>query len=130
MRTPAGAWSVRLVHDPADGESRTLAADVSFADGFWERARGLMLRDPESFPSALVFRFGRTRQRPLHMALVRAPVDAVWVADDTVTRVKRLAAWRGVGTARADLVAELPAGAASDVRAGDGVRLSPPTDSL
>jgi uncharacterized membrane protein (UPF0127 family) len=121
---------VRLVHDPADGDARTLAADVAFAGGFWSRARGLMLRDPESFPTALVFRFDEVRRRGLHMALVRAPVDAVWVAEGTVTQVKRLAAWRGVGLARADLVAELPAGAAADVAAGDRVELAPPTDSL
>jgi uncharacterized membrane protein (UPF0127 family) len=119
---------VRLVHDPAAGDPRTLTADVERATTFRGRARGLMFR--RSFPGALAFEFDRVGWRGLHMLFVRAPIDAVWVSDGEVTQVSRLRPWRGVGLARADLVVETPAGGAAGVRVGDGLRLAESTDNL
>jgi len=118
---------VRLVHDPADGEPRTLASDVELADSFLSRARGLMFR--RSFPEAMAFRFEGVGRRSLHMAFVTEPLDAVWAVDGEVVQVERLAPWTGTGWGRADLVVELPAGGADGVAVGDGLHLAG-TDSL
>lgn len=114
---------MRLVHEPADGEPRTLSSRVDTADTFLARMRGLMFRRsiPEDY--ALVFHFGRPATRGLHMLFVPFPIDAVWLVDGEVTRVATLPAWRGAGRARADTIVELPAGAAGDVEVGDRVEL-------
>jgi len=119
---------VRLVHDPADGDPRTLAEDVELADSFLSRARGLMFR--RSFPEALAFRFDDVGRRSLHMAFVFAPIDAVWVAEGEVVQTKRLSPWTGTGLANADLIVEMPAGGADGVAAGDELRLGAGTDNL
>jgi uncharacterized membrane protein (UPF0127 family) len=123
MATPRGTVLVRLVHDPVDGDPRPLASDVDTADTFLARLRGLMFRRSVPADYALVFHFGRPARRGLHMLFVPFPVDAVWLVDGEVTAVSRLPAWRGVDSARADTVVELPAGAADDVAVGDDVRL-------
>lgn len=111
-------------HEPVDGDAGTLATEVEVADSWPARARGLMFRRsvPEGY--ALVFRFDRPATRMLHMLGVPFPIDAVWAVDGTVTRVRRLRPWLGVGRGRADVVVELPAGAASAVEAGDALRLA------
>ncbi|MFB6120712.1 MAG: DUF192 domain-containing protein [Halobacteriaceae archaeon] len=119
---------MRLVHEPADGDARTLAEDAEVADSFLSRARGLMFR--REFPPALAFCFDDVGRRSLHMAFVFAPIDAVWVADGTVVQVKRLSPWTGTGLAAADLVVELPAGGAAAVEEGDSIRLVEGTDNL
>jgi hypothetical protein len=112
---------VRVVHRPTDGPTRTVATDVDVADGVVAQGIGLMFRRsiPESY--ALVFPFGRVGTRGLHMVCVPFDIDAVWLVDDEVERVKRLRAWRGYGRALADTVVELPAGAADGVEPGDGL---------
>jgi len=112
----------RLVHRHDDAE-RILATDVTVADSFLARARGLMFR--RSFPegSALVFPFSRVASRTLHMVAVPFDIDAVWLREGRVERVARLSAWTGLGRATADTVVELPAGAADGVEAGDAVRI-------
>jgi len=112
----------RLVHRHDDAE-RVLATDVTVADSFLARARGLMFR--RSFPegSALVFPFPRVASRTLHMVAVPFDIDAVWLREGRVERVARLSAWTGLGRATADTVVELPAGAADGVEAGDAVRI-------
>lgn len=119
---------MRVVHDPEDGDPRTLAEDAELADSFLSRARGLMFR--REFPSALAFRFDGVSRRSLHMAFVFAPIDAVWVADGEVVQVKRLSPWTGTGLASADLIIEFPAGGAAGVTAGDELRLVAGTDNL
>lgn len=113
---------MRLVHETDDGE-RTLADDVEVADGFLAKVRGLMFRRavPEGY--ALVFTFGRPATRGLHMVFVPFDIDAVWLVDGEVTAVRRLAAWTGLGRARADTIVELPAGAADGLEPGDVVRI-------
>jgi len=119
---PTVHLNVRLVHHPADGAGeRVLATDVDVADSAFARARGLMFRSsiPEGY--ALWFPFGRADSRTLHMLFVPFAIDAVWLVDDTVTAVKRLVPFVGLGRARADSVVELPAGAATDVDVGDRI---------
>jgi uncharacterized membrane protein (UPF0127 family) len=111
----------RVVHR-ADGD-RVLATEVTVADSFFARARGLMFR--RSFPddAALVFPFSGVATRSLHMVAVPFDIDAVWLRGERVERVERLSAWTGLAWARADTVIELPAGAADGVSEGDTVRV-------
>ncbi|MFC7225826.1 DUF192 domain-containing protein [Salinirubellus salinus] len=107
---------------PPDGRSRTpLATDVEFADGIVSQGLGLMFRRAIADDYALVFRFGGTRTRGLHMVCVPFDIDAVWLVDGEVTGVERLRAWWGRGGYRADTVIEMPAGAADGVAVGDRV---------
>lgn len=112
----------RIVH-VHDDDTRVLATDVSVADSFLAKARGLMFR--RSFPdgSALVFPFGRAASRTLHMVCVPFDIDAVWLHGGRVDHVARLSAWTGLGRATADTVIELPAGAADGVSEGDVIRI-------
>jgi len=109
----------RIVHDG----DRVLATDVTVANSFLAKARGLMFR--RSFPdgSALVFPFSRLSPQTLHMVGVPFDIDALWLRDGRVERVARLSAWTGLGRATADTVIELPAGAADGVDEGDVVRI-------
>jgi len=109
----------RIVHDDDD----VLATDVTVADSFLAKARGLMFR--RSFPdgAALVFPFDGAGPRTLHMVGVPFDIDALWLRDGRVERVARLSAWTGLGRATADTVIELPVGAADGVEAGDAVRI-------
>jgi uncharacterized membrane protein (UPF0127 family) len=113
---------VRVRHD-ADGRSRILASDVEVAESVLSQTRGLMFRSsiPEDY--ALVFDFDAASTRDVHMLFVWFPIDAIWLVDETVTHVKRLRPWIGVGRADADTLIELPAGAASEVDVGDVVRV-------
>ena len=108
----------RVVHCPADGDDRVLAADAAVADSLLAKGRGLMFR--RSFPGdALVFPFDGVGVRTLHMVAVPFDIDAVWLRDGRVEQVARLSAWTGLGRAPADTVIELPASAANGVSAGD-----------
>lgn len=113
---------MRLVHEHG-GATRTLASRVEMAESTLAQARGLMFRRsiPDDF--ALVFPFGRIERRSLHMVCVPFPIDAVWLCEREVTKVKRLGAWTGLGWGRADCILELPAGAAADVTVGDRIRV-------
>ncbi|WP_254524153.1 DUF192 domain-containing protein [Natrinema caseinilyticum] len=116
---------MRLVHEPATEDSRfdakatVLARRVEIADSLVSRTRGLMFRRSLPTEYALVFPFGSAKTRDLHMLFVFVPIDAVWVVDDVVQRVERLHPWRSFARERADLIVELPAGAAADVEPGD-----------
>ena len=115
-------WAVRLVHEGTGGRRR-LASDVDVAESRLAQGRGLMFRRSIPDDYALVFPFGAVGRRSLHMLFVPFPIDAVWLVDDEVTKVKRLHAWWGIGWGRADCVVELPAGAANVVEPGDRVVL-------
>jgi uncharacterized membrane protein (UPF0127 family) len=126
VKRPRGvAPPVRVVHEEAGGSDteRVLATDVAVADGLLSRARGLMLRRSVPDDYALVFRFDGQSRRGLHMLFVPFAIDAVWLADGVVQRVATLSAWTGRGSAVADTVVELSAGAAAGVEAGDRVRI-------
>ncbi|MFB6302434.1 MAG: DUF192 domain-containing protein [Haloferacaceae archaeon] len=135
---------MRLLHRPADGadrpadgpaddraalgersaaDTRVLASRVAVADSPLARARGLMFRRSVPADYALVFPFDGADVRWLHMLFVPFDIDAVWTVDGRVRRVERLAAWTGLARAEADLVVELPAGAAADVAPGDRIEL-------
>jgi uncharacterized membrane protein (UPF0127 family) len=130
---------VRLLHRPADGttragddraggasadtDARVLATQVDVAASLPARARGLMFRRSIPGDYALVFPFDGADVRWLHMLCVPFDIDAVWAVDGRVRRVERLAAWTGLARAEADLVVELPAGAASAVTPGDRIEL-------
>jgi len=58
------------------------------------------------------------------MVFVPFDIDAVWVVDGVVTAVRRLQAWWGYASHRADLILELPAGAAATIKPGDGITIS------
>ncbi|WP_106388659.1 DUF192 domain-containing protein [Halorubrum aethiopicum] len=117
---------VRLVHrpdrgSPATREARTLASDVDVARSRLGQARGLMFRRSIPDDYALVFPFEEVGTRWLHMLFVPFAIDAIWIVDGEVTRVKRLAPFVGLGRGEADTVVELPAGAADGVAVGDEV---------
>jgi uncharacterized membrane protein (UPF0127 family) len=116
---------MRLVHVPgADGaEGAVLASTVELADSLASQVRGLTFRDdlPEDF--AMVFEFGGTGYRSIHMLFVRVPLDVLWLRDDVVVQTKTLSPWTGAGVAHADRVVELPGGGADGVSVGDTVRL-------
>lgn len=130
---------MRLLHRPLDGgdgdaaggrpsdgdgaDARVLAARVAVADSRLARARGLMFRRSIPADYALAFPFDGAGTRWLHMLFVPFDIDAVWTVDGRVRRVERLPAWTGLARAEADLVVELPAGAAADVTPGDRVEL-------
>jgi uncharacterized membrane protein (UPF0127 family) len=113
---------VRLVHRH-DGRERVLANEVEVADSFLSRARGLMFRRSIPDDYALAFPFDAPVTRSLHMVGVPFDVDAVWTVEGEVTKAKRLPAWTGLGRTTADVVYELPAGAADDVGPGHEVVL-------
>ena len=113
---------MKLVHRRHDGD-RTLAATIETADSRFAQARGLMFRRSIPDDYALAFPFDGAGRRSLHMLFVPFGIDALWLCDGRVERKKRLSAWTGLGWGTADLVVELPAGAASDVEPGDIVEL-------
>ncbi|SHG41954.1 hypothetical protein SAMN05443636_0190 [Halobaculum gomorrense] len=124
---------MRVIHrsaaiDPEDDEpsaprERVLATQVDVADSFGSQARGLMFRRSVPEEYALMFRFEEADSRSLHMLFVPFAIDAVWLVDGEVTKVKRLRPWIGLGWGTADTVIELPAGAAEDVEPGDSVEI-------
>ena len=114
---------MRLVHEPVSGGASTLASTVETADSLLEKARGLMFRRSLPPEYALAFRFSTVRRRTIHMLFVFVPLDVVWVVDGTVRHVERLESWHGFASGEADLLLELPAGAADAVEPGDHVRL-------
>ncbi|GAA0520122.1 hypothetical protein SAMN04488066_107130 [Halorubrum aquaticum] len=118
---------MRLVHRPdrdsAATDERTLASDVDVARSRLAQARGLMFRRSVPDDYALVFPFGEAETRWLHMLFVPFAIDAVWLVDEEVTRVKRLAPFVGLARGKADAVVELPAGVADGVTVGDELRL-------
>jgi len=126
---------MRVVHDPTDGDERTLATTVETADSFLEHTRGLMFRKSIPDDYALVFDFVAEAEasrlpwaspeayRSIHMLFVRIPLDVLWLLDGEVRKVKTLAPWRGLGLAKSDTIVELPAGAADGVEPGDRVRV-------
>jgi len=97
-----------------------LADDVKLLDGYFEQIRGLMLRDRLPDGSAAVLQYGSVSRRPVHTALMRFPIDVVWVADGEATAVETMAPW-SLASHEADTVVELPAGAAGRVMSGDPV---------
>lgn len=113
---------MRLVHRH-DGTERVLADDVDVADSLLAKSRGLMFRRSIPDDYALAFLFDGPDTRSLHMVGVPFAIDAVWIVEGEVTKVKRLPAWRGLGWATADLILELPAGAADGVEPGHEVAL-------
>jgi uncharacterized membrane protein (UPF0127 family) len=115
---------VRVVHDPTadDLSPLTLATDVSVANSFVSRARGLMLRSvPED--SAMVFPFDRPGKQWIHTALVLVHIDVVWTVEDEVTRVEQMRPLFDLAGARADRVVEFPAGASDGISVGETVRV-------
>lgn len=121
--------------DDGDDETgeRTLATDVEFAETFAEQAKGLMGRDSVPEDYALVFEFDEPPRwvpgpmanwRSIHMLFVKVPLDVVWVLDGSVTKVKTVSPWTGLGLGKADTVIELPAGAAEKVAAGDDIEIA------
>lgn len=113
---------MRLVHERGE-ETRTLASQVEVAESTLAQARGLMFRRSVPDDFALVFPFDRVEKRSLHMVCVPFPIDAVWLCEEEVTKVKRLGAWTGLGWGRADCILELPAGAAAGIEMGDRIRV-------
>ncbi|AGB37221.1 DUF192 domain-containing protein [Natronococcus occultus] len=116
---------MRLRHHPQTGAARQLAATVETADSALAQLRGLMFRRSLPDGYALAFRFGSVRSRDVHMLFVFVPLDVIWVVDGVVERVERLRPWRGIARSEADLLLELPAGAADGVESGDELVLEP-----
>ena len=108
----------------SDGNTRILAHAVDTADSLLSQMRGLMFRRSIPTDYALVFRFDEVDVRDVHMLFVPFPIDVLWVVDGSVVRIEELSPWTGLAKERADMLVELPAGAADDVSVGDYVRLA------
>ncbi|MEF8886429.1 MAG: DUF192 domain-containing protein [Haloarculaceae archaeon] len=125
------SWNERAPrHDGAS--ARVLATAVERPASALAHAKGLRFRRelPEDY--AFVMDVGRASSLPLlggprwtvvDMLFVHVPLDVLWLVDGEVVGTKRLRPWTGVGAGKADTIVELPAGAASDVTAGDTVRV-------
>ena len=113
---------MRVIHE-GDGGERALATEVDVADSLLRQGVGLMFRRSIPDEYALVFPFGRPAKRGLHMLCVPFDIDAIWAVDGRVEAVTELSAWVGYGRAKADLIVELPAGAADEVEPGDRIRV-------
>ncbi len=109
---------MRLEH-----EGQMVADSVEVAETLRAKIRGLMFRDeiPEGY--GLVFPFDEVKRRSVHMLFVRVPIDVVWVVDGKVTNVQTLSPWTGFGWGRGDMIVELRAGSASEIRGGDILRV-------
>ena len=70
-----------------------------------------------------MFAFDDVSRRDVHMLFVPFPIDALWLVDGEVRQVKRLQPWIGFGSAAADTLVELPAGAGAAGEDGDQVRV-------
>ena len=122
---------MRLVHRPDSVDDRNssepstelLASDVDVARSTLAQARGLMFRRSVPDDYAVVFPFDIAGTQWLHMLFVPVAIDALWLVDGRVQKLKRLAPFVGLGRGRADTIVELPAGAADGVAVGDAVRL-------
>ncbi len=115
---------VQVVHYPAatsEGQTEVLASEVEIADSLLGKARGLMFRRSIAEEYGLVFEFEEARSRSFHMLFVPFPIDVVWLVGESVSAVKQLRPWIGLGRANADRAVELPAGAAGAVERGDQV---------
>lgn len=113
---------MKLRHETAE-TVETLATDIEMATGLVGKTKGLMFR--RRFPDgrALVMPFDSVRPRGLHSIFVFFPFEAIWVRDETVTRVTRFEPFRSFARAPADLIVELPDGAADGVKPGDRIAL-------
>lgn len=124
---------VRLIHrsgaiHPEEGEptaprEHVLASEVAVADSMFSQMRGLMFRRSIPDDYGLLFRFDTAESRSLHMLFVPFAIDAIWLVDGEVTKVKRLRPWVGLGWGTADTIIELPAGAADEVEPGDRIEV-------
>lgn len=115
---------MQVVHYPAatsEGQTEVLASEVEIADSLLGKARGLMFRRSIAEEYGLVFEFEEARSRSFHMLFVPFPIDVVWLVGESVSAVKQLRPWIGLGRANADRAVELPAGAAGAVERGDQV---------
>lgn len=107
--------------DPTTPPEHVLAEEADVADSLVSQALGLMFRRSVPDDYGLVFRFDEADTRNLHMLFVPFAIDAVWLVEGEVTKVKRLRPWIGVGRGTADTIVELPVGAAADVEPGDSI---------
>lgn len=105
--------------DDTDADGIVIASSVDTADTLFRKMRGLMFRGSIPDDYALVFRFDSVKPRDVHMLFVFTPLDVVWVRGDVVARIEQLSPWRGFARESADLIVELPPGAAEDVTVGD-----------
>lgn len=55
------------------------------------------------------------------MICVTEALDVLWIVEGTVQKVETLRRWVGFGASEADVVVELPAGAADGVEVGDRI---------
>ncbi|MFB6283904.1 MAG: DUF192 domain-containing protein [Halobacteria archaeon] len=103
-----------------DGE--ILADEVEIADGFLEKATGLMLRDRFPEGSALVFDFSRRKRVFVHMMFVRFPVDVLLLdGKNRVVKKTTLQPWRGVCRGKAARMIELPEGVCEQLEEGEKI---------
>jgi uncharacterized membrane protein (UPF0127 family) len=124
---------MRLVHDPTDGDSRTLATEVAVAESLLDQAMGLRFRPdlPEDYAYVMEVGGGESRlplvggpaTNLVDMFFMRVPLDIVWLIDEEVVAVQRMQPWRSLALETADTIVELPAGTADDVAVGDRLRL-------
>lgn len=113
---------MRVVHETASG-TETVADDVTVATTVFERMRGLMFRPGLEPGEGLVFEFGDVATRGIHSLFVFSAFDTVWVRAGTVEQVQTFRPFLGIGWASADVVVELPAGAAAEIEPGDTLRV-------
>jgi uncharacterized membrane protein (UPF0127 family) len=105
------------------GDGRVVCSRCLIAERPWQRMRGLLGRAGLDSGAGMLFRPAGS----IHMFFMRFAIDAVFcTADLEVIDVERnLAPWRVAGRKGANVVIELPAGAAEAVAAGDRLVLDP-----
>lgn len=113
---------MKLRHESAE-TVQTLATETEIANGVLSKAKGLMFRRRFPEGAALVMPFDSVRTRGLHSIFVFFPFEAVWIRNETVTRTAHFEPFRSFARAPADLIVELPDGAAEGVTPGDKITL-------
>ncbi len=96
--------------------SAVVAEQVTLADGFWSRFKGLMLRKQLADGEGLLL----TGTSSVHTALMRFPIDVVFLDKQhaVVKVVPALKPYR-VAFSRGSSTLELPAGQAGEIERGD-----------
>jgi uncharacterized membrane protein (UPF0127 family) len=104
-------------------DGRVVCARCLIAERPWQRMRGLLGRSRLEPGEGMLFRPAGS----IHMFFMRFAIDAIFcTAELEVIDVERdLAPWRVAGRKGANVVIELPAGAAEAVAAGDRLVLDP-----
>ena len=100
-----------------------IADDLMYAEGWFEKARGMIGRKGLSERQAMVFPFASVRRRYIHTVGVLAPLGVIWSVNHQVVRVTVMPPWSVGDAAQADLVVELAPSAVEEISPGAEIRI-------